>query len=153
MKFKEIIMSSFVLIGFSAAGKWSGNIVYPIPELWKKSYKFISVHNVDEIVGVCLPPRSDHYFYTCGFEIESVDFNKVEQGMTLHTFPTQKYVVFKHIGHAKEIPNTYRELWKVFDKKGYKIKKGMPEIEIVKTIMFGKEETDEYEMEIWIPIE
>lgn len=29
----------------------------------------------------------------------------------------------------------------------------MPEIEIVKTIMFGKEETDEYEMEIWIPIE
>ncbi|WP_245547001.1 effector binding domain-containing protein [Evansella cellulosilytica] len=41
--------------------------------------------------------------------MESVDFNKVEQGMTLHTFPKQKYVVFKHIGQAKEIPNTYRE--------------------------------------------
>lgn len=123
MEFKEIIKSSFVLIGFSAAGKWGGNIVYPIPELWKKSYKFISMHNVDEIVGICLPLRSDHYFYTCGFEIESVDFNKVEQGMTLHTFPTQKYRVFNHIGYAKRIPNTYRELWKVFDKGGYKIKK------------------------------
>ncbi|MBU8880890.1 GyrI-like domain-containing protein [Bacillus sp. FJAT-29790] len=152
MEFKEIIKSSFVLVGFSAAGKWSGDIVHPIPELWEKSYKFISENNVDKIVGVCLPPRSDHYFYTCGIEIESVDFHKVEQGMTLHTFPTQKYVVFKH-GHVKEIPNTYGELWKKFDKEGYRIKEGMPEIEIVDTNMYGKEETDEYEMEIWIPVE
>ncbi|ADU29557.1 transcriptional regulator [Evansella cellulosilytica DSM 2522] len=52
MKFKKVIKSSFVLIGFSSGGKWSGNIVYPIPKLWNKSNKFISVHNVDEIVGV-----------------------------------------------------------------------------------------------------
>ncbi|WP_190238723.1 GyrI-like domain-containing protein, partial [Salipaludibacillus neizhouensis] len=63
------------------------------------------------------------------------------------------YVVFKHIGHVKEIPNTYGELWKIFDKEGYRIKEGMPEIEIVDTNMYGKEETDEYEMEIWIPVE
>ncbi len=28
----------------------------------------------------------------------------------------------------------------------------MPEIEIVKAQMFGKEYTNEYEMEIWIPV-
>lgn len=153
MEFKEITKSSFVLVGFSAAGKWSGNIVNPIPELWDKSYKFICENNADKIVGVCLPPRSEHYFYTCGMEIESVDFYKIEKGMTIHTFPTQKYVVFKHIGHDKKIPNTYSRIWKIFDKEGYIIKEGMPEIEIVKTDMFGKEETDEYEMEIWIPVE
>ncbi len=32
MKFKEIITSSFVLVGYSAAGEWSGKIVYPIPD-------------------------------------------------------------------------------------------------------------------------
>lgn len=72
--------------------------------------------------------------------------------MTLHTFPQQKYVVFNHIGPSKEISNTYGELWKIFDGEGYTIKEGMPEIEIVKTNMFGKEETFEYEMEIWIPV-
>jgi AraC family transcriptional regulator len=153
MEFKEIIKNSFVLVGYSAAGKWSADIVYPIPELWAKSYKFISENNVDKIVGVCLPPRSNHYFYTCGIEIESVDYDKVEKGMTLHTFPKHKYVVFKHIGPTKGIPNTYGELWTVFDKEGYTIKEGMPEIEIVKTNMFGKEETDEYEMEIWVPVQ
>ncbi|WP_018930530.1 GyrI-like domain-containing protein [Gracilibacillus lacisalsi] len=153
MEFKEAIKSSFVLIGFSGAGKWNGDIVYPIPELLEKSYRFFSKYKISKIVGVCLPPRSDHYFYTCGMEIESVDFHKVEQGMTLHTFPSQKYVVFNHIGHAKEIPNSYRKLWNIFEEQGYHIKKGMPEIEMVATNMFGKEETNEYEMEIWIPIE
>jgi AraC family transcriptional regulator len=153
MRFKEIKKDSFVLLGYSAAGKWSGDIVHPIPELWMKANKFNSDNNVNEIVGVCLPPRSDHYFYTCGIEIDSVDFHRIETGMTLHTFPEQLYVVFKHIGNVKEIPSTYWTLWEVFDKEGYKIKEGMPEIEIVKRNMFGKEETDEYEMEIWIPVE
>lgn len=152
MEFKEIIKNSFLLIGYSAAGKWSSDVVYPIPKLWVKSNKFISEYNVDRILGVCLPPRSNYYFYTCGIEIESVDYDKVEKGMTLHTFPQQKYVVFNHIGPSKEISNTYKELWKVFDREGYTIKEGMPEIEIVKTNMFGKEETLEYEMGIWIPV-
>ncbi|NHM30815.1 GyrI-like domain-containing protein [Neobacillus terrae] len=153
MEFKELIKSSFVLVGYSAPGKWGSNIVYPIPELWEKSYKFISENNADKIVGVCLPPRSDHYFYTCGMEIDFVDFHKVEKGMTIHTFPAQKYVVYKHIGHVKNIPNSYGKLWKVFDQEGYRIREGMPEIEIVESNMFGKEETDEYVMEIWIPVE
>ncbi len=29
----------------------------------------------------------------------------------------------------------------------------MPEIEVVRTDLFGKEECDGYEMEIWIPVE
>lgn len=33
-----------------------------------------------------------------------------------------------------------------------KIKEGIPEIEVVNTDKFGKEETNEYEMEIWIPV-
>ncbi|MET0786484.1 MAG: GyrI-like domain-containing protein [Paenisporosarcina sp.] len=152
MEFKEIVKEAFVLIGYSSAGKWSGNIIYPIPDLWQKSKKFIIENNVDKIVGVCLPPRSDHYFYTCGIEIESVDYEKVEKGMTLHTFPQQKYVVFKHIGPSKGISSTYGKLWQLFDNEGYTIKEGMPEIEIVKTNMFGKEETNEYEMEIWVPV-
>jgi AraC family transcriptional regulator len=153
MEFKEIIKSSFVLVGYSAAGKWSGDMVYPIPALWAKSEKYLVENNADQIVGVCLPPRSDHYFYTCGMEIESVDYDQVENGMTLHTFPEQKYVVFHHIGPSAEIPNTYGELWRVFDQEGYRIKEGMPEIEVVKAAMFGKEVTEEYQMEIWIPIE
>ncbi|QKS46445.1 effector binding domain-containing protein [Paenibacillus cellulosilyticus] len=111
MNFKERIKDSFVLVGYGAAGKWSGDVVDPIPALWAKSYRFLSENKVDEIVGICLPPRSDHYFYTCGIEIDSVKFEKVGEGMTLHTFPRQKYVVFKHKGAAKSIPNTYGELW------------------------------------------
>lgn len=60
--------------------------------------------------------------------------------------------MFKHTGPSKRIPYTYGEIWRVFDKEGYTIKEGMPEIEIVNTDMFGKEETKEYEMEIWIPV-
>jgi AraC family transcriptional regulator len=153
MEYREIVKNSFVLVGFSAAGNWSGEFVYPIPGLWKKSYEKYSKSGTNRIVGVCLPPRSDHYFYTCGMEIDSVDFNKIEEDMTVHTFPTQKYVVFTHIGPAKAIPNTYGEIWKVFDQEGYSIKAGMPEIEIVELNMFGKEEDDDYEMEIWIPVQ
>ncbi|SEH47074.1 AraC family transcriptional regulator [Halobacillus karajensis] len=153
MKFQELIRESFVLVGYSAAGKWDGEIVYPIPKLWTKAQKFITKSNEGEILGVCLPPRSNHYFYTCGIEMGFVDFHKIEKGMTIHTFPKQKYVVFNHIAPSKKIPYTYEEIWRVFDKEGYTIKEGMPEIEIVKTEMFGKEETNEYEMEIWIPVE
>jgi AraC family transcriptional regulator len=153
MEYREIIKQAFVLVGFSAAGKWDGEIVYPIPKLWEKAYQFFNENETNRIVGVCLPPRSDHYFYTCGMEMETVDFHKIKEGMTVHTFPTQKYVVFKHIGPAKEIPNTYGEIWQIFDQKGYSIKPGMPEIERVELTMFGKEEKDEYEMEILIPVE
>ncbi|OCA88218.1 transcriptional regulator [Bacillus sp. FJAT-27225] len=152
MLFKEAIKGSFVIVGYSAAGKWNDGIVYPIPQLWALGSKFTE-NNVDQIVGVCLPPRSDHYFYTCGIEIESVDYFKIGKGMTLHTFPEQKYVVFTHIGPSNNIPNTYGELWRIFDEEGYTIKEGMPEIEIVKTAMVGKEESHEYEMEIWIPVQ
>ncbi|MHC0035291.1 GyrI-like domain-containing protein [Pseudoneobacillus sp. C159] len=153
MEFKVQIKNEFVLIGYSAAGKWSADIVHPIPTLWDKSFKFFSVNNVDKIVGVCLPPRSDHYFYTCGIEKDSVAFDDIEKDMTVHIFPNQKYVVFKHIGPTYEIPHTYCKLWKKFDEEGFRIKEGMPEIEIVKTDMFGKEDKNQYEMEIWIPVE
>ena len=33
------------------------------------------------------------------------------------------------------------------------IKEGMPEIEIVKVDMVGREESEEYEMEIWVPVQ
>lgn len=85
--------------------------------------------------------------------MDSVDFHKIEKGMTLHTFPKQKYVVFKHSGPSNKIANTYGNIWRVFDEEGHIIKEGLPEIEIINTNMFGKEETNEYEMEIWIPVE
>ncbi|OIK06475.1 effector binding domain-containing protein [Bacillus sp. MUM 13] len=151
MQFREILKQSFVILGFSAPGKWSGEMVHPIPDLLDQSYKEFG-KDKENIIGVCLPPRSDHYFYTCGIEIEEVDFHKVKKGMTLHTFPEQRYFVFTHIGNANEIPNTYGQIWEIFDRKGYSIKKGMPEIEVVKSQMFGKEYTNEYEMEIWIPV-
>ncbi|PGK51726.1 AraC family transcriptional regulator [Priestia megaterium] len=153
MKFVEVVKEAFVLVGFSAAGRWDGKPVYPIPNLWAKAYEFIVDRNVDKIIGICLPPRSDHYFYTCGLEIDGVRYDKIEEGMNLHTFPKQKYVVFTHVGPANHIPNTYGELWTIFDKHEYQLKEGMPEIEIVKKDMFGKEEEDYYEMEIWLPIE
>lgn len=153
MEYQEMIKKAFVLVGYSAAGKWDGELVYPIPSLWERAQSLIGEEGVDKIVGVCLPPRSDHYFYTCGIETDSVDFHNVRKGMTLHTFPEQKYVVFTHSGQADLIPVTYGELWKEFDRKGYRIKAGMPEIEIVRTNLFGKEKCDDYEMEIWVPIE
>ena len=36
----------------------------------------------------------------------------------------------------------------IFDKHGYQLKEGMPEMEIVKSDRFRKEEEDYYEMEI-----
>ncbi|MBN3555684.1 GyrI-like domain-containing protein [Fictibacillus nanhaiensis] len=153
MEYQEVVKKSFVLIGYGAAGKWEGDWVYPIPSLWDRAASFIGEEGVDKIVGVCLPPRSDHYFYICGIELDSVDFNKIEEDMVLHTFPEQKYVVFTHRGNTDQIPATYGKIWREFDRKGYRIKAGMPEIESVRTDLFGKEESNEYEMEIWIPVE
>lgn len=153
MEFQEVVKKAFVLVGYSSVGKWDGELVYPIPSLWKRAQTFIGQVGVEKIVGVCLSPRSNQYFYTCGIEIDRVDFYKVKEDMTLHTFPENKYVVFKHRGQAKNIPATYGEIWRVFDRNGYSIKAGMPEIEIVRTDLFGKEECDDYEMEIWIPVE
>lgn len=50
MKFKEFIKSSFVLVGFSAAGKREEDIVYPIPRLWEKSRKFISERDAKKLL-------------------------------------------------------------------------------------------------------
>ncbi|MDU9694072.1 GyrI-like domain-containing protein [Priestia aryabhattai] len=153
MEFKEIIKEDFVLVGYSDAGKWTKDVVYPIPKLWEKAYLSFSNKIPKQIVGVCLPPRSNHYFYTCGIEIDAVLYNEIGEGMTIHTFPSQKYVAFKHTGPASTISNTYRELWDTFDKKGYTMKPGMPEVEIVDINMFGREESSGYEMEILIPVE
>jgi AraC family transcriptional regulator len=153
MEFQEVIRDSFVMVGYSSIGKWDGELVYPIPSLWKRAQSFIGQEGVDRIVGVCLSPRSNQYFYTCGIEIDEVNFHKVKKDMTLHTFPEQNYVVFTHRGQAKNIPATYGEVWSVFDRNGYCMKEGMPEIEIVRTDLFGKEEYYDYEMEIWIPVE
>ncbi|WP_423410122.1 GyrI-like domain-containing protein [Heyndrickxia sp. MSNUG] len=153
MEFREVTKNAFVLVGYSAAGKWGAEMDYPIPDLWGKAERFIKDEKADKIVGVCLPPRSDDYYYTCGLEFAEVDYHKVESGMTLHTFPAHKYVVFKHTGPSAEIPSTYGKLWETFDREGYKIMKGMPEIEVVEAGMFGKEDLAEYEMEIWVPVE
>lgn len=51
------------------------------------------------------------------------------------------------------ISNTYRELCDTFDKSDYTIKPRMSEIETVNIDMFGQEESNEYEMEIWITVE
>ncbi|AZB42058.1 AraC family transcriptional regulator [Bacillus sp. FJAT-42376] len=152
MNYEKRKKSAFVLAGFSAAGKWDGEMVYPIPGLWEKAEEMIESKGAKRITGVCLPPRSDHYFYTCGLEMAEVDFHAV-QGMTVHTFPEQDYLVFIHKGSADRIPGTYAEIWKTFDDEGYKLKKGAPEIEVVESCMFGKETDAEYEMEIWIPVE
>lgn len=104
MEFQELIRDAFVLVGYSSVGKWDGELVYPIPSLWKRAQSFIGQEGVEKIVGVCLLPRSNQYFYTCGIEIDSVEFHKVKEDMTLHTFPEQKYVVFTHRGQAKNIP-------------------------------------------------
>ena len=153
MEFKEVVKGAFVVAGHSAAGSWGEDFAYPIPGLWEKGKEFITTDQVDQIVGVCLPPRSDDYYYTCGMEMDSVAFGRMRKDLTVHLFPKQKYVVFKHKGPAGNISATYRELWKVFDEEGYLIEKGMPEIEVVAAHLFGKEESDEYEMEIWIPVE
>ncbi|MFS8603341.1 GyrI-like domain-containing protein [Priestia megaterium] len=153
MEFKEVIKEDFVMVGFSGAGKWTKEVVYPISELWDKAYKSFLTKNPKQIIGVCLPPRSDHYFYTCGIEISSVLYSEIGEGTTVHTFPAQRYVVFKHTGPATMIPNTYGKLWDTFDSNGYKIKPGAPEIEIVNSDMAGQEQSPLYEMEIWIPVE
>lgn len=152
MEFKEMVKEAFVVVGYSAPGSWGGDFAYPIPELWEKAKEFITTDQADQIVGVCLPPRSDEYYYTCGVEMDSVAFRRMRKDLTVHLFPKQKYVVFKHIGPARNIPVTYHKLWKVFDEEGYLIEKGMPEIEVVNAHLFGKEDSGEYEMDIWIPV-
>ncbi|RDI39102.1 GyrI-like domain-containing protein [Falsibacillus pallidus] len=153
MDFIEKKKDSFTIVGFSAPGTWNSNVVHPIPDLWKKAYKVFVDQNPGHITGVCLPPRSNDYFYTCGVELDQVDFKKIGEGMTVHIFPAHKYVVFKHRGSAHEIPETYGEIWGIFDQDGYSITKGIPEIEVVPLQLFGKEYTDEYEMDIWIPVD
>lgn len=93
-----MIKDAFVLVGYSSVGKWDGELAYPIRSLWKGASSFIEEEGVDKIIGVCLSPRSNYYFYTCGIEIDSVDI--------LHTFPENRYVVFIHRGQAKNIPDT-----------------------------------------------
>ncbi|PFA63362.1 AraC family transcriptional regulator [Bacillus sp. AFS015802] len=152
MEFKEVVKEAFVMVGYSAPGSWGGDVSYPIPGLWEKAKEFITRDQADQIIGVCLPPRSDDYYYTCGIEMDSAAFRKMRSELTVHTFPKQKYVVFKHTGPSGNIPETYHKLWKVFDQGGYLIEKGMPEIEVVDAHLFGKEDSNEYEMDIWIPV-
>ncbi|MBW3112267.1 GyrI-like domain-containing protein [Bacillus sp. MCCB 382] len=152
MEFEEVVKEAFVVVGYSAPGSWGEDFAYPIPGLWEKAKEFVTTNQVDQIVGVCLPPRSDDYYYTCGFEMDSVTFRRMRKDLTVHIFPKQKYVVFKHIGPSNNIPVTYHKLWKVFDQEGYLIEKGMPEVEVVDGHLFGKEDSDEYEMDIWIPV-
>ncbi|MBN8192924.1 GyrI-like domain-containing protein [Bacillus sp. NTK074B] len=152
MEFKEVVKEDFVLMGYSAPGSWGGDFAYPIPGLWEKAKEFITAYLADQIVGVCLPPRSDDYYYTCGMEMDSVAYRRMRKDLTVHLFPKQTYVVFKHKGPSRNISATYHKLWKVFDQEGYLIEKGMPEIEVVNVHWLGKEESDEYEMDIWIPV-
>jgi AraC family transcriptional regulator len=106
MEFQEVIRDAFVMIGYSSVGKWDGELVYPIPSLWKRAASFIGEEGVEKIVGICLSPRSNQYFYTCGIEIDSVNFHNVKEDMNLHTFPQNKYLVFTHRGQAKNISST-----------------------------------------------
>ena len=64
MKPVEIIKDAFVVIGYGAAGRWNDEMVYPIPHLWEKAYEYIADKDISKIVGVCLPLRSDQYYYT-----------------------------------------------------------------------------------------
>lgn len=152
MEYIRSTKEAFVLVGYSSAGSWKKG-VYPIPELWDKASRLINKEGLSHITGVCLPPRSDDYFYTCGFEMNSVQFEKIDSEMTLHTFPKQEYLLFIHKGPASQIPLTYGRIWNTFDKEGYSIKSGSPEIEVVCSSMFGKEDDPSYEMKIYIPIE
>jgi AraC family transcriptional regulator len=153
MEFHEVIRDAFVMIGYSSVGKWDGVLVYPISSLWRRAESFIGEEGVEEITSYFLSPRCNQYFYTCGIEIDSVNFHKVRKDVTLHTFPENMYVVFAHRGQVKNIPASYEKIWRIFDRNGYSIKAGLPEIEIVQTNLFGKEECEDYEMEIWIPVE
>jgi len=77
MRFQEVVKKAFVIVGYSSVGK----IGWRVGLSDTKAQSFIGKEGVEKIVGICLSPRSNQYFYTCGIEIDSVNFQKVKEDM------------------------------------------------------------------------
>ncbi|WP_239422168.1 GyrI-like domain-containing protein [Bacillus sp. CGMCC 1.16541] len=109
-------------------------------------------HTVENnvITGICIPPRSDDYFYIAGMEVS--DTERIPEGMSVHTFPTFTYVRYTHKGSVKQLFRTYEAIWSEwFPKTGYELVDG-PELEIVQATKAKHPDSDDYEMDIYIPI-
>lgn len=103
------------------------------------------------LTGICIPPASNDYFYIAGVETDSTDLPK---GMELFHFPAYNYLKYLHKGSARTLFETYGKIWgEWFPASGYSLVKDGPELEIVDVEKYPDPYTEDYEMEIYIPIE
>ncbi|MDQ0242800.1 AraC family transcriptional regulator [Bacillus fengqiuensis] len=155
MQGEIVVKQGFSVIGFAK----NGSHQQPqdkgvISSLWKqvKQRKQEIQNTMDEhtITGICLPPRSAHYFYIAGVEVESGQH--IPNGMSVHTFPTYTYIRYRHKGPVSRLFDTYGKIWEEwFPASGHSLIKG-PELEIVNVKHSADPNSEEYEMDIYIPI-
>ncbi|KGX92107.1 transcriptional regulator [Pontibacillus halophilus JSM 076056 = DSM 19796] len=151
---KLVVKESFTVIGVSNKGSHQNSEDDDvIKHLWgemKTRYKEVDVE-AETITGVCLPPRSDDYFYIAG--VESDKIVNLPIGMKSFTFPACQYLVFLHEGHINTLFDTYHQIWNVLlPESSYQLAEG-PELEVVHIQQDLNPYSDDYVMEIWIPVQ
>jgi AraC family transcriptional regulator len=155
MNYRLVTKESFTVIGFDAKGSHRNpEDKELIGSLWesisKRRHELEYPHNPEIVTGICIPPASNDYYYIAGIEVN--DDAEVPPGMSRHSFPENHYMVFTHKGPVTRLFDTYARIWgEWFPASGYKMVDG-PELEIVDYGICSDPFSEQYEMDIYIPI-
>ena len=141
---------------FIVAGIKAENIeTFQCPKVWENLFKKVSFNDLQKLgngnsYGVCYETTSSKSInYIAAFDIKNISEAK-KLGLDTMEIPEAEYAVVKLKG---KIPNCIHEGWKYvmevfFPEHGYK-HAGTPDFELYSE---GDMESDNYEMELWIPI-
>ncbi|MBM7702930.1 GyrI-like domain-containing protein [Metabacillus iocasae] len=155
MQGKIVVKRGFSVVGVAKKGSHQNEKdATLISDLWEeilsRQLEVADTLENDVITGICIPPRSDDYFYIAGMEV--CETERIPEGMSVHTFPTFTYVRYTHKGSVKHLFRTYEAIWSDwFPKTGYELVDG-PELEVVTVDKASHPFSDQYEMDIYLPI-
>lgn len=155
MKGEVMIKEPFSVMGVAKRGSHTNPVdSQVIASLWDEMMKRKNeVDNPTEnkvITGICIPPASNDYFYIAGIETDRTD--RLPEGMEVFTFNACKYLKFLHKGNVVNLFSTYGKIWgEWLPASGFQLAEG-PELEIVNVEQFPNPFSEDYEMDIYIPI-
>jgi AraC family transcriptional regulator len=155
MQGEIIVKQGFSVVGFAKNGlRQQSEDKQLVSVLWEKieqrKQEIQNAVDEDTITGICLPPKSTHYFYIAGVEVQHG--RHIPEGMSVHTFPTYTYIRYKHKGPASSLTHTYEKIWKDWlPASGYSPIEEGPELEMVRS-RHSIHPNEDYEVDIYIPI-
>lgn len=107
--------------------------------------------NQHTLTGISLPPKSTHCFYIAGVEVQNGQH--IPEGMSVHTFPTYTYIRYRHKGPASRFADTYKKIWEEWlPASGYSYIQEGPELEVIDSRSCSNPDSEDYKVDIYIPI-